>query len=135
MQSSNPVRDFYTESVKAQFKERLTEARAKLDKLKDEAAKAVDQAYGKKKKSSKKNLASLDAAQLAAIKKPQTKSKIKPVKEADKSYSAKKASAGKDIGKPGKNFEKIAKTAEKKYGSTKRGEKVAGAVLAKLRKG
>lgn len=134
MQSSNPVRDFYTESVKAQFRERLTEARAKLDKLKDEAAKAVDQAYGKKKKSSKKNPASLDAAQLDAIKKPQTKSKIKPVKEADKSYSAKKAGAGKDIGTPGKNFEKIAKAAEKKYGSKKRGEKVAGAVLAKLRK-
>lgn len=49
-------------------------------------------------------------------------------------YSAKKARAGKDIGKPGKNFEKIAKSAGKKYGSKERGEKVAGAVLAKLRK-
>lgn len=48
-------------------------------------------------------------------------------------YSAKKARAGKDIGKPGKNFEKIAKSAGKKYGSKERGEKVAGAVLAKLR--
>ena len=48
-------------------------------------------------------------------------------------YSAKKAAAGKDIGKPGKNFEKIAKTAGKKYGSKAAGERVAGAVLAKLR--
>ena len=48
-------------------------------------------------------------------------------------YSAKKARAGKDIGKPGKNFEKIAKSAGEKYGSKERGEKVAGAVLAKLR--
>ena len=48
-------------------------------------------------------------------------------------YSAKKAAAGKDIGKPGKMFSKIAKSAGKRYGSKERGEKVAGAVLAKLR--
>ena len=50
-------------------------------------------------------------------------------------YSAKKARAGKDIGKPGKMFSKIAKSAGERYGSKERGEKVAGAVLAKLRKG
>jgi hypothetical protein len=48
-------------------------------------------------------------------------------------YSAKKAVAGKDIGKPGKMFSKIAASAGKRYGSKERGEKVAGAVLAKLR--
>ena len=50
------------------------------------------------------------------------------------SYSAKKARAGEDIGKPGKMFGKIAKEAGERYGSKERGEKVAGAVLAKLRK-
>lgn len=54
--------------------------------------------------------------------------------EEKKSYSAKEAHKGKDIGKPGKQFKKIAKGAAKKYGSKKAGEKVAGAVLAKLRK-
>jgi len=49
------------------------------------------------------------------------------------SYSAKAARAGKDIGKPGKQFAKIAKEAGKRYGSEERGKKVAGAVLAKLR--
>jgi hypothetical protein len=49
------------------------------------------------------------------------------------SYSAKAARAGKDIGKPGKAFAKIAKEAGKRYGSKERGEKVAGAVLVKLR--
>lgn len=49
------------------------------------------------------------------------------------SYSAKAAAAGKDIGKPGKNFAKIAKKAGEKYGSEEKGRKVAGAVLAKLR--
>ena len=48
-------------------------------------------------------------------------------------YSAKAARAGKDIGKPGKAFAKIAASAGKRYGSKERGEKVAGAVLAKLR--
>jgi hypothetical protein len=49
-------------------------------------------------------------------------------------YSAKAARAGKDIGKPGKMFAKIAAKAGERYGSKERGEKVAGAVLAKLRK-
>jgi len=39
-----------------------------------------------------------------------------------------------DEGKPGKNFEKIAKGAEERYGSKEAGERVAGAVRAKLAK-
>lgn len=55
-------------------------------------------------------------------------------KELDEaSYSAKSARAGRDIGKPGKAFGKIAKDAAERYGSKEKGEKVAGAVLAKLR--
>ena len=60
---------------------------------------------------------------------------IVDILEARVSYSAKKAAAGKDIGKPGKQFAKIARKAAKQYGSKERGEKVAGAILAKLRKG
>ncbi len=48
-------------------------------------------------------------------------------------YSAKAGAAGKDLGKPGKNFSKIAASAGARYGSAERGRKVAGAVLAKLR--
>jgi len=59
------------------------------------------------------------------------KAAAKEVDEA--SYSTKAARAGKDIGKPGKNFEKIAKSAGERYGSKAAGERVAGAVLAKLR--
>jgi hypothetical protein len=55
------------------------------------------------------------------------------VDESTGDYSAKKARAGKDIGKPGKQFAQIAKSAGERYGSKERGEKVAGAVLAKLR--
>ena len=60
------------------------------------------------------------------------KEEVEQVDEA--SYSAKAAAAGKDIGKPGKMFKKIAKGAAARYGSMEKGKKVAGAVLAKLRK-
>lgn len=47
--------------------------------------------------------------------------------------SAKAARAGKDIGKKGKMFAKIAASAAKRYGSEERGKKVAGAILKKMR--
>jgi hypothetical protein len=52
---------------------------------------------------------------------------------ATRGYSAKAARPGKDIGKPGKNFSKIANKAGKKYGSKAAGKRVAGAILAKQR--
>jgi hypothetical protein len=54
-------------------------------------------------------------------------------KIAEAGYSAKAARAGHDIGQPGKNFGKIAKGAAERYGSKAAGERVAGAVLNKLR--
>lgn len=50
-----------------------------------------------------------------------------------KSYSAKQARKGKDIGKKGKMFSKIAERAAKKYGSSEAGKRVAGAILARMR--
>jgi len=68
---------------------------------------------------------------LLRAKKKGMKEEVEQMDEA--SYSAKKAAAGKDIGKKGKMFGKIAKKASRKYGK-ERGAKIAGAVLAKLRK-
>ncbi len=48
-----------------------------------------------------------------------------------KSEVVKAAKAGKDIGKKGKNFEKIAKKATDKYGDEETGKKVAAAVMWK----
>lgn len=56
------------------------------------------------------------------------------MKSKTKSYSAKAARAGKDIGKPGKNFAKIEASAAKRYGSKAAGAKVAGKILSNLRK-
>lgn len=49
----------------------------------------------------------------------------------ERSSVAKKAHAGKDIGKKGKGFEKVAKTAAKEYGSKEAGTKVAAAAMWK----
>jgi hypothetical protein len=53
----------------------------------------------------------------------------KPGTAKERSEMAKKARAGKDIGEKGKNFEKIAKSASKKYGSEEAGKRVAGAAM------
>ncbi len=50
-----------------------------------------------------------------------------------KSTAAKEARSGKDMGKPGKNFSKIAASAGKEYGSAEAGKKVAGAIFQKMR--
>jgi hypothetical protein len=70
---------------------------------------------------------------MADLSQKQTLSEGAVAERATGDYSAKKAAAGKDIGKPGKNFEKIAKSAGERYGSKAAGERVAGAVLNKLR--
>lgn len=75
----------------------------------------------------------IDAGDLAKL-----RAGHKPVKEEQEQidemgYSATAARAGKDIGKPGKMFGKIAASAAKRYGSEEKGKAVAGAVLKKLR--
>lgn len=54
-----------------------------------------------------------------------------------RSYSAKAAAAGKDIGKPNNStnagFNTVAAKAAKEYGSAAAGKRVAGAVLKNLR--
>ena len=76
-----------------------------------------------------------------AMEKKEGKRKYSSDKQMDKdddvcesTLSAKAGRAGKDLGKPGKNFQKIAAKAGKRYGSSEAGERVAGAILAKMRK-
>ncbi len=58
----------------------------------------------------------------------------KTVKEVmSKSEVAKKARKGKDLGKKGKNFDKIATRAGKEYHSKEAGDRVAGSILQKMR--
>lgn len=51
-----------------------------------------------------------------------------------KSKAAKEAHEGKDMGKPGKNFVKIASKAGKEYDSKESGDRVAGSIFQKMRK-
>lgn len=59
---------------------------------------------------------------------------VKKTKVMSPSMAAKKAIKGTDMGKKGKNFNKIAKSAGKEYGSAKAGKKVAGAIFQNMRK-
>ena len=59
---------------------------------------------------------------------------MKKKKVLSKSMAAKMAKKGTDMGKPGKNFAKIAAKAGKKYGSMTAGKKVAGAMFQNIRK-
>lgn len=59
----------------------------------------------------------------------------KSIKEVmSKSKAAKEAKSGKDMGKPGKGFAKVAAKAGAEYGSKEAGDKVAGSVFQKMRK-
>lgn len=51
-----------------------------------------------------------------------------------KSAAAKKARSGADMGKPGKNFDKVAAKAAREYGSAEAGKRVAGAIFQKKRR-
>lgn len=59
-------------------------------------------------------------------------SKIKHIM--GRAEAAKEAHKGKDMGKKGKNFNKIAEKASKEYGSKEDGNKVAGVVFQRLRR-
>lgn len=62
------------------------------------------------------------------------KAEAKETKVMSKSTAAKKAVKGEDMGKKGKNFNKIASKAAKEYGSKSAGERVAGAIFQKMRR-
>lgn len=69
--------------------------------------------------------------------KGETKEEEKEEHEADDKKKAKEIDEarfkkGEDIGKPGAGFKKVAKAAEKEYGSKEAGQKVAGAILKKV---
>jgi len=58
---------------------------------------------------------------------------MKMLNKKERSGLAKKAAAGKDIGKKGKMFDKVAAKAAEEYGSKEAGERVAAAAMFKAR--
>lgn len=57
--------------------------------------------------------------------------KKNPLSKKERSAVAKKAVAGRDIGRKGKMFEKVAEKAAKQYGSEETGRAVAAAAMYK----
>jgi hypothetical protein len=62
-----------------------------------------------------------------------TKPGMKMLNKKERSSIAKQAVAGKDIGKKGKMFDKVAAKAAEQYGSKEAGERVAAAAMFKAR--
>lgn len=63
----------------------------------------------------------------------ETKPGMKMLNKKERSNLAKQAVAGKDIGKKGKMFDKVAESAAKQYGSVEAGQRVAAAAMIKAR--
>lgn len=69
-------------------------------------------------------------------KKDDDEDKKKSSKKSDKEYDekiTKEAHDGKDLGKKGKNFNKIAEKAGEEYGSEEAGKRVAGSIFKKMK--
>jgi len=77
----------------------------------------------------------MPSRRLLAIMDDSEKKAMKSKKVMSKSQAAKKARKETDMGKPGKNFSKIASKAAKEYGSKSAGNKVAGAIFQRMRRG
>lgn len=58
---------------------------------------------------------------------------MKMLNKKERSALAKRAVAGKDIGKKGKMFDKVAASAAEQYGSKEAGQRVAAAAMFKAR--
>ena len=119
---------------KITFADKIAGAKKEVDEmLGDVAAEAIKGALtgGRKKLDKNKNgkLDAMDFEMLRKGSKKQVQDDFGPMEASTGDYSAKKAAAGKDIGKPGKNFAKI----EKSAGGGEKGKRIAGAVLNKLR--
>lgn len=63
----------------------------------------------------------------------ETKPGMNMLNKKERSNLAKQASSGKDIGKKGKMFDKVAEAAAKQYGSKEAGQRVAAAAMIKAR--
>ena len=63
---------------------------------------------------------------------PKKKGAKKMVDEKKEELDEARFKKGEDVGKPGKGFAKIAKSAAERYGSEEAGKKVAGAILKKV---
>lgn len=120
-----------TKDLMKQDKEDAMKTRGKYDEEMEFKNKLIEALKGQQHKIDKNKNKKIDAQDFEILR-AQQKEEVELDEKAD--YSAKAASAGKDIGKPGKMFSKIAAKAGERYGSKERGEKVAGAILAKLRK-
>jgi hypothetical protein len=120
-----------SEMLDNQINEVDTKIKSETEKIKEMMG-LIEKAKAPKEKKEKKEKATThEKGETKAEEKEEHKAEDKKKsKELDEARFEK----GEDIGKPGKGFAKVAKAAEKEYGSKEAGKKVAGAILKKVLK-
>jgi hypothetical protein len=125
---------------------KLKDAHAKLAEMLDNQINEVDGKIKSETEKIKEMMGLIEKAKkepkekkekATAHEKGETKEEEKEEHKADDKKKAKELDEarfekGEDVGAKGKNFAKIAKSAEKQYGSKEAGQKVAGAILKKV---
>lgn len=131
--------DMYTESQKRVLKNKLVEAKNKLAQVKIEQSKKAEKTEKEVDQKAKSPVAKkpIVTRKKAPVNKDKELDETKSapsagMTKAQKSAVVKKASAGEDIGKPGKGFAKVEKAAEK--GGAKDPKAVAAATMWKTAK-
>ena len=125
------MQKFFTEYNK------IKEAHARLSEMLDNQISEVDNRIKTETEKIKEMMGLIEKApKKPAAKKDDKKAAKKDDKKEDDKKKAELDEArfekGEDVGKPGKGFTKIAKSAAKQYGSKEAGQKVAGAILKKV---
>ena len=120
--------------------EKIKALSAKLAEMLDSQITEVEGKIGTETTKIKEMVGLIEKAPKKATKKAAPKAEKEETKADEKEEPKKKAKEleearfekGEDIGKPGAGFKKVAKAAEKEYGSKEAGQKVAGAILKKV---
>jgi hypothetical protein len=119
--------------------EKIKSAHAKLSEMLDNQINEVDGKIKSETEKIKEMMGLIEKAKkepkekkekATAHEKGETKGEEK--EEHKKEMDEARFKKGEDIGKPGAGFKKVAKAAEKEYGSKEAGQKVAGAILKKV---
>lgn len=118
--------------------EKIKAAHAKLAEMLDSQINEVETKIGTETTKIKEMVGLIEKApKKKATKKADKKDapkaeKEEPKEEPKEELEEARFEKGTDIGKPGAGFKKVAKAAEKEYGSKEAGQKVAGAILNKV---
>lgn len=114
--------------------EKIKAAHSKLAEMLDNQISEVESKVASETEKIKEMMGLIEPKKKTTKKEEGKKSakKEEPKEKEKKEVDEARFKKGEDVGKPGKGFAKIAKSAAKQYGSEEAGKRVAGAILKKV---